>query len=168
MRLYPGLINNLSVYGHDWLCEQLFSSLGPFKLPAGVVPLNVNSAFDQILKWMPDCNAYGVASDWQLPKLDTELEWTSNLVERATRVENNMFKRTSMIEAEFIRRRIKEDKAFRTAKKARPRRVEEEEEGEAEDGGSSHDRSEAHAAGRLPGTILPGLSPLGLKPCMPR
>ena len=63
MRLYPGLINNLSIYGHGWLCEQLFSSLGSFHLPARVVPLHLNSARDQILKWMQDCNAYGVEAD---------------------------------------------------------------------------------------------------------
>ena len=74
MRLYPGLTNNLSVYGHTWLCGQLFRSLGPFKFPARVVPLNVNSALDQILKCMSDCNAYGVAGDWQLRELDGELE----------------------------------------------------------------------------------------------
>jgi hypothetical protein len=91
MRLYPGLANNLSVYGHAWLCKQLFGSLGPFKLPANVIPLNINSARDQILNWMPDCNAHGVAGDWQLPELNEELAWASNLVERATRVETNMF-----------------------------------------------------------------------------
>ena len=74
MRLYPGLANNLSVYGHSWLREQLFESLGTFKLLARVVPLNVNSSLDQILKWMPDCNAYVVVRDWQLPELDEELE----------------------------------------------------------------------------------------------
>ena len=60
MRLYPGLTNNLTVYGHGWLCEQLFGELGPFHLSAGVVPLHLNSARDQILMWMPECNAYGV------------------------------------------------------------------------------------------------------------
>ena len=52
--MYPGFANNLSIYGHGWLCEQLFGSLGPFKLPANVIPLNINSARDQILKWMSD------------------------------------------------------------------------------------------------------------------
>ena len=90
MRLLPGLTNNLSVYGHAWLCEQLFASLGPFKLPATVIPLNINSTMDQILKWMPDCNAHGVSGDWRLSVLDDELAWSSTLVERATKVETNM------------------------------------------------------------------------------
>ena len=32
MRLLPGLANNLSVYGHAWLCDQLFSRFEMFKL----------------------------------------------------------------------------------------------------------------------------------------
>ena len=32
MRLYPGLTNNLSVYGHGWLCEHQLGSLRKFKL----------------------------------------------------------------------------------------------------------------------------------------
>jgi hypothetical protein len=62
-----------------------------------------------------------------------------------------MFKRTSMVEAEFIRRRIEEDKAAQAARKARPKRVEEEEEGEAEGKGSSHGRSKAHATEEVAG-----------------
>ena len=42
MRLLPGLANNLSVYGHAWLCDQLFGRFELFKLPATVIPLNVN------------------------------------------------------------------------------------------------------------------------------
>ena len=61
MRLLPGLANNLSVYGHGWLCDQLFGRFKLFKLPATVIPLNINCAWDQILKWMPDYNAEGVA-----------------------------------------------------------------------------------------------------------
>lgn len=61
---------------------------------------------------MPYCNAYGVAADWQLPELDAELEWASSLEESATRVENNIFKRTFKVEAEFIKRRLEEDKAL--------------------------------------------------------
>ena len=38
--------------------------------------------------------------------------------------ENNMFKCTSKVEAEVIKRRIEEDKAFRAAEKARARKVE--------------------------------------------
>lgn len=119
-------------------------SLGPFHLPARVVPLHINSARDQILKWMPNCNAYGVEADWQLPEMDAEMQWVSNLEERASRVEGNMFKHTSKAEAEFIRRWIEEDKALRAAGKARLRE-EEEEEDEAEGGGSSDERSEEHA-----------------------
>ena len=46
MRLYLGPTNKLSVYAHGWLCKQLFGSLGLFKLPARVVPLNINFARD--------------------------------------------------------------------------------------------------------------------------
>ena len=74
MRLLPGLANNLLVYGHAWLCDQLFGGFELFKLPANIIPLNINSARDQILKWMPCCNAHGVSSDWRLPTLDEELE----------------------------------------------------------------------------------------------
>ena len=73
MRLLPGLANNLSVYGHAWLCDQLFGRFALFKLPTTIIPLNINSARDQILKWMPDCNVEGVSSTWQLPTLDKEL-----------------------------------------------------------------------------------------------
>ena len=85
MRLLPGLANNLSVYGHDWLWDQLFARFELFKIPATVIPLNINSSRDQILKWMPDCNAEGVSSTWRLPSLDEELHWSSTLVEKATR-----------------------------------------------------------------------------------
>ena len=64
MRLLTGLANNLSVYGHAWLYDQLFRSPGLFKLPVNIIPLNINSDRDHILKWMPDCNGHGVASDW--------------------------------------------------------------------------------------------------------
>ena len=74
MRIYPSLANNLSIYGHGWICEQLFGSLGPFNLPSRVVLLDINSDWDHILKWMPDCNAYGVEADWQLPELDSKIE----------------------------------------------------------------------------------------------
>ena len=115
MRLLPGLANNLSVYGHAWLCDQLFGRFELFKLPATVIPLNINSARDQILKWMPDCNAEGVSSTWQLPSLDEELQWSSTLVEKATRVEDGMYKRTSAAEVTYILKRVAEDKAARYA-----------------------------------------------------
>ena len=77
------------------MCDQLFGRFELFKLPANVIPLNVKSARDQILMWMPDCNAQGVASTWQMPTLDEELEWSSTLVEVATTVETRMYKPTS-------------------------------------------------------------------------
>lgn len=64
------------------------------------------------MKWMPNCNAHGVSGYWQLPELNEELAWASSLVERATRVETNMFKRTSKVDEAFIKRRVEEDKAF--------------------------------------------------------
>ena len=64
MRVLPGLANNLSVYGHAWLCDQLFGCFKLFKLLATIIPLNIKSARDQILKWMPDCNVEGVSSTW--------------------------------------------------------------------------------------------------------
>ena len=73
MRLILGLANNLSVYGHAWPCDQLFGRFELFKLPAPVVPLNINSAREKILKWVPDCNAKGVSGSWKLPTLDEEL-----------------------------------------------------------------------------------------------
>ena len=97
IRMLPGLANNLSVYGHGWLCDQLFGRFELFKIPATVVPLNINSAWDQILKWMPDCNAEGVPSTWQLPTVDEELRWLSNLVEKVTRTKDVMYKRTSVV-----------------------------------------------------------------------
>ena len=118
--MLPGLANNLSLFGHALLCDQLFGRFGLFKLPANVIPMNINSARDQILKWMPDCNAHGVSGNCQLPTLEEELVWSSTLVERATKVETRMYKRTSKVEEAFIKRRIEEDKALRAAGKARP------------------------------------------------
>ena len=115
MRLLPGLAYNFSVYGHAWLCDQLFRCFEMFMLPATVVPLNVNSAWDQILKWMPDYNAEGVSGTWQLPSLDEELQWSNTLVEKATRVEDGMYKRTSAAEVAYILKRVTEDKAARRA-----------------------------------------------------
>ena len=48
--LLRGLLNNLSVYGHGWLCDQLFRRFELFKLPETVIPMNINSVWDQILK----------------------------------------------------------------------------------------------------------------------
>jgi len=92
---------------------------------------------------MPDCNAYRVEADWQLPVLVAGIEWVSGLEERASRVENDLVKRTSPAEAAFISKRIAEDRVLRVARKARP---EEEEEEEAEGEGSSDERSQEHEA----------------------
>ena len=59
MRLLPGLANNLTVHSHAWFCDQLFGCFDMFKLPATIIPSNVNSARDQILSWMPDCMLKG-------------------------------------------------------------------------------------------------------------
>ena len=63
MRLLPSLSNNLSVYDHALLCDQLLGRFGLFKLLANVISININSSRDQILKWMRDCNAHGFADD---------------------------------------------------------------------------------------------------------
>ena len=89
---------------------------------------------------MPNCNAYGVEVDWQLPKVDAEIKWVSNLEERASRVENDLVKHTSPAEVAIISNRITEDRALRAAGKARPGEEEEEAQGE----GSSNERSEEH------------------------
>ena len=106
MRFLLGLANNLSVYDHAWLCDQLFGRFEMFKRPTTVIPLNINSAREQILKWTPDCNTHGVASDWRLPTLDEELEWSSALVGKATSVVTEMYKRTSSMDVAYIMRRI--------------------------------------------------------------
>ena len=98
-----------------WLCDQLFGRFELFKLPATIIPLNINSAQDHILKWMPDYNAEGVSSTWQLPTLDEELQWLSTLVERATRTEDGMYKCTSIAEVAYILNRVEEDKVDRRA-----------------------------------------------------
>ena len=46
MRPLPGLANNLSIYSHAWLCDQLFGRFELFKLPTTIIPLNINSAQD--------------------------------------------------------------------------------------------------------------------------
>ena len=51
--------------------------------------------------------------------LDEELAWSSTLVERATKVDTNMYKATSNLEEEFIKKRLDEDRAFRAAAKAK-------------------------------------------------
>ena len=86
-----------------------------FKLLAIVIPLNINSARDQILKWMPDCNAEGVSGTWQLPSLDEELQWSNTLVEKATRVEDGMYECTSAAEVAYILKRVAEHKDARRA-----------------------------------------------------
>ena len=63
MQLYTGIGNNLTVMSHAWLCEQLFHKAATFHLPARIVPLHINSAREEMLKWMPDCNANGVKAD---------------------------------------------------------------------------------------------------------
>ena len=118
------------------MCDQLFGCFELFKLQATVIPLNINSARNQILKWMPDCNPEGVVSTWQLPTLDVELEWSNTLVERATRTKTRMYKPTSSQDVAYILKRVEEDKAARLAEmgkvgKARKGKV------KTEDGNSS-------------------------------
>lgn len=115
MRLYPSVANNLTVMSHAWLCEQLFHKAGTSHLPARIVPLHINSAIDQILKWMPDCNANGVKADWQLPSLEDEMEWASSLEEKAIRKETDFTKGTTEEEQEYIRSRLEEARRLKAA-----------------------------------------------------
>ena len=55
------------------------------------------------MSWIPDFNVEGVTSTWQLPTLDKELEWSSTLVEVATKVETRMYKPTSSAEVVGLR-----------------------------------------------------------------
>ena len=68
---------------------------------------------------MPNCNAHGVTNDWRLTTFDEELQWSSTLVDKATKVEAGMYKRTSFVEVAYILRRVEEDKAARLAEVAR-------------------------------------------------
>ena len=46
----------------------------------------------------------------EAPSLDEELQWSSTLVERATRTEDGMYKRTYAAEVAYILKRVEEDK----------------------------------------------------------
>ena len=113
-----------------------------FKLPGSVVPLNINSARDQILKWMSDCNVEGVSSTWKLPSLDEELQWSSALVERATRTEGEMYKRSSTVEVVYILKRVEEDNTAHCTQMEKAAKVRKGK-GKAGDGSSSQGGSEA-------------------------
>ena len=102
MRLYPGLSNNLTVMEHACLCEQLFRSTGTFHLPDQIVPLHINSAKDSILAMMPECNAQGVEPLWPMPTLENEMDWASNLTEKASRIERDLIKATKDEELAYI------------------------------------------------------------------
>ena len=91
---------------------------------------------------MPDCNAEGVSSTWKLPSLDEELQWSSTLVERATRTETGMYKCTSATEVAYILKRVKEDKAAGLAEMEKAEKYGKGK-GKAEDGSSSHSGTEA-------------------------
>ena len=160
MRLLPGLANNLSVYGHGWLCDQLFGRFELFKLPTTVIPLNINSARDQILKWMPDCNAEGVSSTWQLPTLDEELQWSSTLVEKATMDEGEMYKHISAAEVAYILKRVAKDKDAHHAEMEKAAKARK---GKGKAGNGALPRAAArHKLRRmLPGESLPGITLAG-------
>ena len=51
----------------------------------------------------------------EAPSLDEELQWSSTLVERATRNEDGMYKRTYAAEVAYILKRVEEDKSARLA-----------------------------------------------------
>ena len=70
-RLWPGARYNLSVAQHGELMRQLFGPIAAEELPAGVVPLCVNSKRDCLLELMPACNARGVEDSWRAPAEDT-------------------------------------------------------------------------------------------------
>nr|XP_020172061.1 protein ENL-like [Aegilops tauschii subsp. strangulata] len=111
---------------------------------------------------MPDCNAEGVASTWQLPTLDEELHWSSTLVERAARTETGMYKHTSSTEVAYILKRVEEDKAARLTemeKAAKARKGK----GKAEDMSSSHGSSEAQTTEGDAGEELAGDNFAGLE-----
>ena len=126
-----------------------------FKLPATIAALNINSARDQILMWMPDCNAEGVSGTWQLPSLDEELQWSNTLVEKATRVEDGMYKRTSAAGVAYIPKRVAEDKDARRAEMEKAAKAGKGK-GKAGNGSSSQGGSEAQATGDTAGGELAG------------
>ena len=51
--------------------------------------------------------------------LGEELEWASTLVERATKLEGNMYKCASRVEEAYIRKRLEEDRVLRAAAAAK-------------------------------------------------
>nr|XP_020194144.1 uncharacterized protein LOC109779957 [Aegilops tauschii subsp. strangulata] len=113
---------------------------------------------------MPDCNAEGVASAWQLPTLDEELQWSSTLVERATRAKTGMYKRTFVAEVAYILKRVEEDKAARLAEMEKAAKAGKGK-GKAEDmsssqGGSEVQTTEGAAEEELVGDNFAGLEAL--------
>lgn len=115
MRLYLGVANKLTVYNHAWLCEQLFQKTGTFHLPGKIIPLYINSARDQILMWMLDCNANGVKAEWLLPSLEDETDWFSSLEEEAVRKETDFTKGTTQEEQQYILSRLEEARRIKAA-----------------------------------------------------
>ena len=108
------------------------------------IPLNVNSARDQILKWMPNCNAHGVTNDWRLTTFDEELQWSSTLVEKATRAEEGMYKRTTSVEVAYILKRVAVDMDARRIEMEKAAKAMKGK-GKGGDGSSSQGGSEAQA-----------------------
>jgi hypothetical protein len=74
----------------------------------GVVPLHINFAKDSIVAMMPHCNTHGVEANWPLPTLEIELEWASNLMEKASRKETDLTWATRDEELAYIASRVEE------------------------------------------------------------
>ena len=54
-----------------------------------------------------------------MPSFEEDLKWSTTLVEKATKVEDGMYKRTSCVEVAYILRRVLKEKASRLAEVAR-------------------------------------------------
>jgi hypothetical protein len=72
---------------------------------------------------MPDCIAKGVKEDWPVPKLVDEMEWASNLTEKAIREEDDLIRATTEEKVAYIAFKAEEDIAFKAEEAAKASRA---------------------------------------------
>jgi hypothetical protein len=161
MQIYPGLANNLTVMQHISLCHQLFRVSGKFRLPDKVMPLHINSAKDSILAMIPTCTARGVKADWELPSLEDEMTWASNLTERPTREEKDLIQATRDEELAYIA--YKAEEALKAGKASDSRATATDEEEETPDEEVAEEHQEEPVREEVAGETEEGGDPQGPK-----
>jgi hypothetical protein len=127
-----------------------------FHLLAKVVPLHINSARSAIQAWMPECTARGVKETWEMPELEQEMEWASNLMEVASREETDLVKGTIEEEQAYIASRIVKARRAEAKGAAGAEDDEEEEVEEGDEEELAEVRKEELGGGEVAGTEAVG------------